>query len=165
LNDNNSTPLDLFELGCHVWNSLGGLTLTAAPVTPQLRLGLQHYIGVSMGTLGQSLLLGADSEAAAILAVAMFDSPRVKLGADDVLDALGEAANMLAGKVGQLQRATDGLGLPEHLFVPYMEAYLRQADILEEAGACSDGRCIYIAITRNRKQFPAGNEEIKTCVF
>jgi hypothetical protein len=126
---------------------------------------LQHYIGVAMGDLGLSLLLGAETEAAAILAVAMFDLPRIALDPDDMTDALGEAANMLAGKVGQLQQAADGLGLPEHLFVPYMEAYLQRAVIVCEVGALSEGQRIYIAITQNRDHLPTGSKETRRALF
>ena len=155
---------ELYRLGCQVWNSLGSLQLSATPLYPELRHDLQYYVRVSMGVLGHSILLGVDADVAASLAATMFDYPLATLSAADIRDALGEAANMLAGKIAALFGATEGLGLPEHLLASSVETYLQQVEILVETGALSAGQPIYLSIQKIIVNPMSGSLETKPCV-
>lgn len=140
----------LYNLGCQVWSSFGSLELIAAPLKPELRSSLRCYAAVTIGGLGYSLLQRADAEAAAHLAVKMFERPQSMLSEDDIRDAFGETANLLAGKIAEHLDWSGGLGLPVHLLPPCVQAHLVNKEIVAECSVWSSHGPIYWALSKRR---------------
>lgn len=106
---------------------------------------------VAVGRHGHMLLLGLNDGLAEGLALRMFDCLIDNLRAGDIEDALGELANMLAGKIGLLIGEAGGLGLPEHLSSDALPSRLLQEQIEVETCGLSDGSPVYFALLKIRK--------------
>lgn len=142
----------LYQIGDKVWSHIGSRHLTTGIVSAAMRRELQHYVCVTVGRHGYAILLGLNDNLARELATNMFDCEKETLRAGDIEDALGELANMLAGKIGLLIGEAGGLGLPEHLNANTLPSRLRQEHIDVEICALSDEAPVYVALLKITKR-------------
>ena len=124
--------------------------LLRVPVSPDRHDLLQRYVRLAVGKAGLSVLLGTDTAVATEIAARMFDRSPDTLVAGDIDDAMGELANMLAGKVCESQLEMSDVGLPEHWTTSSIERLWRNTSVVAEAWCVSDQHLIYLAVLQDR---------------
>ena len=112
-----------------------------------MRAGLRWYSCVAAGAENRAVLLGIDPELASNLTRDMFGGANEQVTAADVLDAIGEMANIIAGSVNTFEGMEVGLQVPIKLEDDQVMRSFSSLELLSEVLIESNGLACYLAIT------------------
>lgn len=102
---------DLQEVAAHVWSTALELEAVEGESLADAAYDVASRIAVT-GDWNGSIWLDCSAEAARDAAAIMFDLERDQAGAEELVDAVAELANMIAGSVRGLLGANTTIGLP-----------------------------------------------------
>jgi len=106
------TATELHQIIADIWQAVLGVEVTLGPVGQPMGPGtIAARVRISGPWVG-TLILRATREGAAWSASVMFNRGILETSSDDVRDALGELANMIAGNVKGLLAGDSKVGLP-----------------------------------------------------
>ena len=110
-----------------VWSTSLGLTVESGPGSPPTSGNVFGARIADLGATEDSLLLECSMPMAQAAAARMFHLGLDELGEEDLLDAVGELANILAGNVRDLFPEWTRLGTPQALRGVELEACLESS--------------------------------------
>ncbi|MFO6423204.1 chemotaxis protein CheX [Motilimonas sp. KMU-193] len=110
---------------------------------------------VELNPAKQGIVILTDEPVAAKLASVMFACPIAKLGQGQMLDALGEMANMIAGHVKSEQALHGTIASP----IALSRQQIKQLNlVVDESLACAlqlDSSVIYVLLGQQNRLYPA----------
>lgn len=112
-----------------------------------MRGGLRWFSCAAAGADNRAILLGIDSELASLLARDMFGGNQHQISGAQVLDAIGEMANIIAGSVNTFEGLEVGLQVPIKLEDDQVMRCFSDLELLAEVLIESEGLPCYLAIT------------------
>ncbi|MGH1372136.1 MAG: chemotaxis protein CheX [Cellvibrionaceae bacterium] len=112
-----------------------------------MRVGLRWFSCAAAGADNRAILLGIDPELASTLTRDMFGGEHSQITGAQVLDAIGEMANIIAGSVNTLEGLEVGLQVPIKLEDDQVMRCFSDLELLAEVLIESDGLPCYLAIT------------------
>jgi chemotaxis protein CheX len=107
--------IQILEIASDVWASLLGMTLDELPVPMASGAHDAHSSTATVHITGSahvSVVLSCSTRLAQLVAATMFDMDESELADDEVVDAFGEIANIVAGNIKSLLPEPSALSLP-----------------------------------------------------
>ncbi|MFQ5556613.1 MAG: chemotaxis protein CheX [Acidimicrobiales bacterium] len=145
---------DLRVIVLEIWNAMLGLPLE--PATDPAPVDDHDYTAAVMVTVdgepdaGGLVALRCGPELAASVAAALFELEVDEVGEDDIIDAMGELANITGGNVKSLLGARSSLTLPTVASGTHLTVTVPRSRVGNQLGFCCAGQGFTLTVYGSR---------------